>query len=271
MLKNLQKTLKFVINFFLKKLNLRIQRNDSVFYFNLSKLKDCFNNTTYFNGDLSEERLIAFFSKNYKESQSQLMQDIFVDYMLNKNNGFFCEVGACDGVVHSNTFWLEKKRNWKGILCEPSELWHYQLKKNRPDCIIEFSPVFLNNSKVHFFQKQGGRSFVNLDNTKETLGFDSKFLSSITLNNLFEKNSVKEIDYISIDTEGSEYEILMSLNFKNLRPTILTVEHNYNDLKRNQILKNLKNNNYSRIFKTISRFDDWYIDNIYLESFRHNG
>jgi hypothetical protein len=63
----------------------------------------------------------------------------------------------------------------------------------------------------------------------------------------------------------------MSLNFKNLRPTILTVEHNYNDLKRNQILKNLTNNNYSRIFKTISRFDDWYIDNIYLESFRHNG
>ena len=270
MFKNLRKILKSLFNFFLNKLNLRIERNEYVFYLNLSKLKDYFNNTTYFNGDLSEERIIAFFSKHFKESQSQLMQDIFVDYMLNKDNGFFCEVGACDGIVHSNTIWLEKKRKWNGILCEPSELWQEKIKKNRSECIMEFSPVFSDNNKVEFLQKKGGRSFINLDNSKENLGYEKKFLSAITLEKIFEKNFVKQIDYISIDTEGSEYEILRSLNFKKMRPTILTIEHNYDQKKRNLIFRYLKTNNYYRIFKTISRFDDWYIDNIFLESFKKN-
>lgn len=268
MFKNILKISKFIINFFLEKLNLKIVKADNLFYLNLSKLKDYFNNTNYFNGDLSEERLIAFFSKHFKEAKSQLMQDIFVDYILNKDNGFFCEVGACDGIVHSNTLLLEKKRGWNGILCEPSELWHSELKKNRPECTLEFSPLFLNNSKVQFLQKKGGRSFLKTNNSKDVRGYDSKFLSSITLDNLFQKNLVKEIDYISIDTEGSEYEILLSLSIINFRPTIFTIEHNYNDLKRRKIFKYLKNKNYSRVFKTISRFDDWYVDNNYLKIFK---
>jgi len=262
----LNKKLKLVIKSFLKIFNLKIVKENSFFNLNLIKFKDYLDNADYFNGDLSEEKIIAFFSKNHKESKSQLLQDIFVDYMLNKDEGFFCEVGACDGIVHSNTLYLEKKRRWNGILCEPSELWEKKLIINRPNCILEFSPIFSSNKNVQFFFKNGGRSFIKIDRFKTTEGFENKILPSITLNALFKKNNIKKIDYISIDTEGTEYEILISLNLREIRPTILTIEHNYNNVKANKIFNYLKNNNYLRIFKSISRFDDWYVDNVYLQN-----
>ena len=61
---------------------------------------------------------------------------------LDKEKGYFCEVGACDGLIHSNTYFLEKNKQWSGILCEPASFWIEKLKVNRPDCIIESSPIF---------------------------------------------------------------------------------------------------------------------------------
>ncbi len=81
------------------------------------------------------------------------------------------------------------------------------------------------------------------------------------MNQLFLKHSVDRIDYLSIDTEGSEFDILNNLNFVKFKPSIITIEHNYDKLKRNKIFYLLKNNNYSRLFKSISGFDDWYINN----------
>ena len=111
--------------------------------------------------------------------------------------------------------------------------------------------------KVKFSVKKGGRSHIdNNGNDKNLISLDS-----ITLNQLFLKQEVDIIDYLSVDTEGSEFDILSDLNFNKYRPTIITVEHNYKKINRKKIFNLLKNNNYSRYFKSISRFDDWYIDN----------
>ena len=65
--------------------------------------------------------------------------------------------------------------------------------------------------------------------------------------------------YISIDTEGSEYEILKSLNLKDFRPKLFTIEHNFTE-NESKIDEYLFNNNYVRIFKKLTAFDGWYID-----------
>ena len=212
--------------------------------------------------DKSIEGFLAHISLNKEKTYSQIFQDLFVDFMLSKSAGFFCEVGACDGIVHSNTFWLEKKRNWTGILCEPSIQWHNKLKLNRPRSIVVKEPIFsLSNEELDFVEIKGGRSFLNYKNKNVNFDDDKKKvkLNTICLNDLFKKNNVNEIDYLSLDTEGSEYDILQSIDFKLYAPKIITIEHNYAPIKRKQIFKLMTKEGYKRYFPFISRFDDWYV------------
>lgn len=84
-------------------------------------------------------------------------------------------------------------------------------------------------------------------------------LNTISLNDLLIKyNSPKIIDYLSIDTEGSEYEILKSFNFKKYIFKVITCEHNYTS-NREKIYKLLISKGYKRVSKEISNEDDWYI------------
>ena len=66
------------------------------------------------------------------------------------------------------------------------------------------------------------------------------------------------IDYLSIDTEGSEYEILRAHDFEKFKFKIITVEHNYSN-RRNNIFELLTANGYTRKHTKLSYFDDWYV------------
>jgi hypothetical protein len=86
------------------------------------------------------------------------------------------------------------------------------------------------------------------------------YIKTISLNSLLKKyNSPKNIDYISIDTEGNEYSILKNFNFKKYNVKIFTIEHNFNNSKRSDIFKVMNKNNYIRVFQKLSYMDDWYI------------
>ena len=83
-------------------------------------------------------------------------------------------------------------------------------------------------------------------------------VKSISLEDLLKKyNAPINIDYLSIDTEGSEYEILKNFDFQKYRFNIITCEHNYG-ANRKKIFTLLSKNGYERKFKNLSKFDDWY-------------
>jgi FkbM family methyltransferase len=85
-------------------------------------------------------------------------------------------------------------------------------------------------------------------------------VKTISLNDLLDKNNAPEyIEFLSIDTEGSEYEILKDFNFTKYSVSIFTIEHNYIDSQREKIKELLESNNYERIFVDHSKWDDWYI------------
>ena len=71
------------------------------------------------------------------------------------------------------------------------------------------------------------------------------------------------LDYLSIDTEGSEFEILEAFNFDSYLIKIITVEHNYNAL-RNDIYNLLTEKGFKRMFESVSLYDDWYVHNSIL-------
>jgi hypothetical protein len=66
------------------------------------------------------------------------------------------------------------------------------------------------------------------------------------------------MDYLSIDTEGSEYDILSSFNFDKYKFRVITSEHNFTQ-NREKIYTLLKKQGYERKFEDISEFDDWYV------------
>ena len=75
---------------------------------------------------------------------------------------------------------------------------------------------------------------------------------------LKEAGSPKNIDYLSIDTEGSELDILRSFDFNYYDISLISVEHNYTH-QRFELHKLLANNGYVRKLVSISQWDDWYV------------
>ena len=198
-----------------------------------------------------------FLLSNFKISKSQVFQDLFVIYFSNKKKfGNFIEIGVGDGKIISNTYMLESKFKWVGILCEPNIYLQKKILKTR-NSKLEKKPLSeYSKKKVPFFlNKDPYQSSILKSKNSKII-----YLNTISLNHLFEKYKLsKNLDYISIDTEGNEFEILRKFNFKKYNIKIFSIEHNFDTAKRNKIYKLMYKNGYKRVYKFFSYMDDWYI------------
>ena len=196
---------------------------------------------------------------------SQFGQDLFVLNELNfKKNGFFVEFGATNGINGSNTYLLENRFNWRGILAEPAKIFYNELNKNRK-CFIETNLVWKNSKSRLLFHEDfaGGLSTIKkfIDHDTQIRKRNKEYiLETISLNDLLVKyNAPKIIDYLSIDTEGSEFNILNNFDFNKYKFRIITCEHNFTPNK-NKIHKLLTKNGYVKKHSTLVSFvDDWYV------------
>jgi len=200
------------------------------------------------------------------ESKAQLRQDIFaLSEVAFKRNGFFVEFGATNGIDLSNTYLLEKRFGWTGILAEPAIYWQQDLLRNRtskiePLCVWSASNETLKFSETDWAELSTVSQFKSSDHLAAgRVGAASYEVHTISLNDLLSKHGAPpEIDYLSIDTEGSEYEILRNLDFSRYRFKVITCEHNYTPV-RAEIQKLLNAHGYKRKFEDLSEFDDWYV------------
>jgi FkbM family methyltransferase len=208
--------------------------------------------------------------KYLRKSKSQIKQDLFVLSELNfKTNGFFVEFGATNGIDLSNTYLLEKEFGWSGILAEPAKYWHSELKRNRT-CTINTHCVWKNSiSSLIFYEADATElstinDYKNSDlNKKDRKNGKAYRVKTISLNDLLKScNAPKTIDYLSIDTEGSEYEILSNFDFSKYTFKVITCEHNFTPM-RAKIYRVLKKHGYLRVYKNLSLFDDWYVKKNY--------
>jgi FkbM family methyltransferase len=212
-------------------------------------------------------KLAGFCAANLMNSKAQLLQDLLVLFFLrSKRNGFFVEFGATNGFDLSNTFVLEKQFGWRGILAEPAHCWHEALKKNRSAAIdlrcvwsetghtMEF--VEASHGELSTLSALAERDF-NTEARQETGRYP---VETVSLNDLLRShNSPTEIDYLSVDTEGSELAILSEFDFTKYDVKILTVEHNYCEPDRERIRELVEAHGLMRVFEPLSKWDDWYI------------
>jgi FkbM family methyltransferase len=197
-------------------------------------------------------------------SVSQLGQDLWVLERSNyKRGGFFVEFGATDGVILSNTYLLEKKFGWNGLCAEPNPDYFVDLKRNR-NCRVSNACIGpKTGQEVDFVLADEFGTILDYTECDAHSARRDAFLragrttrlSTISLEDFLTENKAPfDIDYLSIDTEGSEFDILESFPFDRWCIRLISVEHNFTPM-REKILRLLEPYGYVR---TEAQWDDWY-------------
>ena len=197
-----------------------------------------------------------------KQGFGQLGQDLWVLRRTGfKYGGFFVDVGASDGVLMSNTFLLEKTYRWRGICLEPNRDTFPRLVRNR-DCTCRPECAYSESDKVLPFVPAGPfgslEEFADSDSHGPLRGPArprTHDVCTISLNDLLEQEDApRDIEYVSIDVEGAEYEVLRAFDFDRWRVRHWTVEHNFAD-SRGKVARLMRSRGYTRMRKHI---EDWY-------------
>jgi len=198
-------------------------------------------------------------------STSQLGQDMEVlKFYNNKEGGFFVDIGANDGIEFSNTFLLERNYEWKGICAEPNPEVFKLLVKNRPNSLCCDAAIYSLSYKNLLFDVANNYDLMSglsdhLDVHKEYVNRDKKqiVVKTLTLTDLLDKAKAPSfIDYLSLDTEGSEFEILRATDFSRYTFGLIDVEHNFVEPRRTEIRNLLLSHGY--VYLRENQFDDSY-------------
>lgn len=152
---------------------------------------------------------------------SQLGQDVWaLEKCGSKRGGVFIEIGAHDGVELSNTLLLEQEYGWTGVCVEANYETHASLVKNRKCECINGAAWHSCGGVVRFNRNHEHPMLSSV----AVLGGDE--VPTYSLNYLCDWVG-GVVDYISIDTEGSEPRILSTFDADRFNVRCMSVEHNY--------------------------------------------
>ena len=200
----------------------------------------------------------------FPDLNGQLLQDA-VSILLHqaKRDGYFVEVGVGDGKKYSNTMALEKRLGWRGILCEPAKMFHDNIMASR-SAVLDRRAISDTSGRVLQFQQNDKMGEYSGFSESISMRMDDPFtqydVETISFDALLEQYSAPdEIDFISIDTEGSELNVLKGLSLKKRRVWLFSIEHNYDRHRIDAYKALLEPLGYRRILPEISAFDAWYV------------
>lgn len=217
-------------------------------------------------GEAFRDFLLANLNGTSGGWQSQASQDVFA-LVANgfKRGGYFVEFGATNGKSISNTYVLEKEFGWTGIVAEPAKCWHEDLRRNR-SCEVEYDCVWKETGAELEFKETGAAELSTISDFSEAdlhsrsrrkaVSYTVKTVSLLDM--LARHGAPREIDFLSVDTEGSELDILQAFDFSKHRFNAITVEHNYTE-QRAAIRALLEQNGYRNVAAGASGYDDWFV------------
>ena len=175
------------------------------------------------------------------------------------------DFGATDGVTDSNSWLLEQRYGWRGILAEPNPRWHDLVRANRPNAMVDTRCVLTTTgATVDFLATELAAvstiaGYGNTDDYAAARSHHTRFeVPTVSLGDLLDShNAPPVIDYLSIDTEGSEHDILEAYDFSRLIRCV-TVEHNHTPV-RAKLRSLLANRGYREVLPEASNQDSWFV------------
>lgn len=170
-------------------------------------------------------------------------------------DGYFVDVGAFDAEIDSNSKALEE-RGWTGVCIEP-----FPRNWTNRTCQLFKEVVYSKTGETIRFRQAdilGGIDTLIDRHKAEVASSPVVELTTTTLGDVLDRaKAPKFIHFISIDTEGSELEILKGLPFTKYTVGAFAIEHNHEEPKRQQIRALLEANGYR--FAQEQLVDDWYV------------
>lgn len=189
------------------------------------------------------------------EAKAKDGQDLLAAHLVD-GPGFFVDVGAFDGVHKSNTWMLEKALGWTGILVEPHPTYFGRLQGARS---AKFDNRVVSSST-------GRKVQLVLDGESTRLASGaavaqgSIIVETVSLDQLLtEHDAPKHIDYLSVDVEGHELQVLSGFPFMERSIGLVTAEHNFNTDSRAAVRELLESHGYVRVLSHLSRNEDWFV------------
>jgi FkbM family methyltransferase len=198
-------------------------------------------------------------NRKFFGSFSQHSEDLIIAKLLKDvQNGFYVDIGANDPEVISNTRYFYD-RGWRGINIEPHpEMYQRILEKRQEDI----------NLNIGVASEEGELIFYKLDKINETAGstFDKNVAEALTKKGYVISAEIKmsviplskvlrshlnnkKIDFMSVDTEGFDLEVIKSNDWTTFRPKILIVETNIN---KDQIIDFVLAQNYKIVYQNLA-------------------
>lgn len=210
-----------------------------------------------------EEREFLSFVVNFKGiTLSQLFQDLFAFFVSKeRRGGYFVEVGVGDGIAHSNTCLLEVASDWRGMLIEPNfALWD-TIKKNRRAALAPYACSSSEGMEIFHRVATPELSYIGSSAPNDDLNrhvLESRAVRIRTLDSILEEyKTPKYFDYISIDVEGHELEVLDGFDVERWSPQAITIEYNNDSRRADAIRKRLAG--YTQVMPSLSGCDLWFI------------
>ena len=204
-------------------------------------------------------RNLKFFFKN---TLSLDKEDLFIKKFFNKKKkGNYLDIGCFNPLLWNNTYLLYK-RGWNGINVDMQRINIDLFNIARPNdinicCALYDKKKFLNlynlkgenNSPVITINKDHAHKMRFLSNKN----LIKKKIKTLTFSEMIKNYNIKinNIDFLNIDTEGSDFNILRSINIKKYKPKLICIEISQHTMQANKkkILNYLKSNDYRFIYK----------------------
>jgi FkbM family methyltransferase len=190
-----------------------------------------------------------------QDGQDQYLENnVFKGY----KNGFYVDVGSHNGVSINNTLYFEKNNNWTGINIEPIKKVFDDLQINRPNNINLNCAVSNNDGETEFICNTGYTEMISgikdtfdtrhlqrLDRENRAMGSTTEIINVKTkkLETIFNEHNISHVNYLSIDVEGAEFEVIKSINFDKVFIDVIAFENNYSDVSI-PIVKYLEDKNF---------------------------
>jgi FkbM family methyltransferase len=204
-----------------------------------------------------------------KKSYSQTGEDIIAAFYLSSvRKGFYVDVGSNDPKYLNNTY-LFYKMGWSGICVEPNRDRCRLIRTLRPrDCVIQAGiGKEIGTAMFYQFDPDTISTFSAAEAAEfEKLGHHLEKQLQVPiqpLSHIIEKNSKnRDIDLLSVDTEGFDMEVLQSNDWEKFRPKIVIVE--IAEYRKDRLIRTDKQFDDFFASKQYVKLADTYINGIYI-------